>query len=418
MPRPEAALSPTFSRQRYSPAGIAQLPLWKALARSAEEHREWLEQVQIELTQIPAPTFHESARAAEMENRFRELGLQKVRLDQAGNVIAERPGASHQAFVLTAHLDTVVPAGVPIEVRRSNGRIYAPGISDNSAGLAALLGTAAILQKCQVETELSLIFVANVGEEGEGDLYGMRQLLAPGELRSRVAAMLILDGSSIQHITIAGLGSRRFLIEVTGPGGHSWKDFGRVNPILALSNIIAHLARIPLSSEPRTTLNVGVIQGGTTVNAIPGAAWMKVDVRSSHLEEIERVSLALDAAVRAGIEQENQRAAGSLEVKVHKIGERPAAELAMPSRLLDVVRDTDRYLGIQSRLERSSTDANVPLSLGIDAVAIAGGGTGGDAHTPHEWYDPQGRDLGLKRILLATLVMAGLENASAPNDAG
>ena len=352
-----------------------------------------------------------------MAKRFEELGLRNVRLDGVGNVLAERPGASQRTVIITAHLDTVVPAGVPIEVRRSNGRIYAPGISDNGTGLAALLGTAAILQKSEVETDLSLIFVANVGEEGEGDLYGMRHLLAPGELRSRVAAMLILDGSSVQHITIAGLGSRRFLIEVSGPGGHSWKDFGRVNPILALSNVMTQLARLRLPSDPRTTLNVGVIQGGTTVNAIPGTAWMKVDVRSTRIEEIERVSVVLEAAVRDGIEQENRRAAGSLEVKIHTIGDRPTGELAMPSPLLDVVRATDKYLGIQSRLECSSTDANIPLSLGIDAVAIAGGGTGGEAHTPHEWYDPQGRDLGLKRILLIALAMSGIIGATTRNPA-
>lgn len=230
--------------------------------------------------------------------------------------------------------------------------------------------------------------------------------------------MLILDGSSVQHITIAGLGSRRFLIEVSGPGGHSWKDFGRVNPILALSTVIAQLTRIPLPSDPRTILNVGVIQGGTTVNSIPRAAWMKVDIRSTLIEEIERVSLALEAAVRNSIEQENQRAAGSLEVKIHTIGERPAGELSMPSRLLDVVRATDKHFGIQSRLERSSTDANIPLSLGIDAVAISGGGSGGDAHTPKEWYDPQGRDLGLKRILLTTLAMTGVADVSAENGTG
>lgn len=375
-----------------------------------EDHRDWLEQAQIELTQIPAPTFHEAARAAYLGKRFEELGLVRVRLDRAGNVVAERPGASPRAVILTAHLDTVVPAGVPIEVRRCNGRLYAPGISDNGAGLAAILGVASILQKTQVQTDLSLIFVANVGEEGEGDLHGMRHLLSPGEIRNRVAAMLVLDGSSVGHITIAGLGSRRFLIEVTGPGGHSWKDFGRANPIHALANVIAQLEHIALPSDPRTTLNVGVIQGGTVVNAIPSAAWMKVDVRSTRLEEIERVSSAVEAAVRSGVEQENQRCSGMLQVKVHVIGERPAAELVMPSRLLDAVRAADKHLGIQSRLERSSTDANIPFSLGIDAVAIAGGGSGGDAHGPNEWYDPQGRALGLKRIRLATLAISGLLN--------
>ena len=382
------------------------------MARAAEEHREWLEQVQIELTQIPAPTFQEGERAAYVARRFRELGLESVHIDAAGNVLAERPGRTRRAFIITAHLDTVAPAGIPIEVRRSGGRLYAPGISDNGAGLAALLGTAAILQVSQVETGLSVLFVANVGEEGEGNLYGMRHLLAPGEVRDRVEAMLVLDGSSVDHIIVAGLGSRRFLVEISGPGGHSWKDFGRVNPIHALASVIGQLIRIPLAADPRTTLNVGVMQGGTSVNAVPSSAWLKLDIRSTRWEELERISAAVEAAVRSGVEQENQRGSGTLQAKIHRIGERPAAELARPSRLLDVVRDADRYLGIQSRLERSSTDANIPLSLGIEAVAIAGGGSGGEAHTPQEWYDPQGRDLGMKRILLTVLTMAGVLEAN------
>ena len=401
-------VSPTsLPRRLDSLRKISESAAWKLIARAVDERRDWLEQVQIELTEIPAPTFHEAARAAYVAKKFEEIGLSSVHLDGAGNVVAELPGASRRAFVLTAHLDTVAPAG-PIEVRRSNGRLYAPGISDNGAGLAALLGAASVLQQCEIETDLSLVFVANVGEEGEGDLLGMRHLLAPGELRNRVAAMLILDGTSVDHITVAGLGSRRYLIEVSGPGGHSWKDFGRANPIHALANVIGQLGRISLPADPRTTLNVGVIHGGSTVNAIPTSAWMKVDIRSTSLEEIDRVSAAMEAAVKSGVDQENRRSASNLEVKVHVIGERPAAELVQPSRLLDTLRAVDRHLGIQSRLERSSTDANIPLALGLDAVTIAGGGTGGDAHTPNEWYDPKGRDLGLKRILLTTLCMGGI----------
>jgi acetylornithine deacetylase/succinyl-diaminopimelate desuccinylase-like protein len=376
------------------------------------ERREWLDRVQLELTCIPAPTFHEAKRAAFVAERFRELGLQSVRLDEVGNVLGERPGRSARCFAVTAHLDTVVPPGVSIEVRRSNGRIYAPGIADNGAGLAALLGAAAILQQSGIATDDSLLFVANVGEEGEGDLYGMRHLLAQAETRRRIAGMLVLDGSSLDHITVAGLGSRRYLVEVSGPGGHSWKDFGRVNPIHALASAVAQLGRLSLPAEPRTTMNVGVMQGGAAVNAIPHSAWMKVDIRSTQSEEIERCARALESAVRAGVEQENQRAAGTLQVRILPIGERPAAELATRSLLLETVREVDRHLGIQSRLERSSTDANIPLSLGIEAVAIAGGGQGGDAHTPNEWYDPQGRELGLKRILLSVLAMAGVVEAA------
>ena len=392
----------------FTPEAIAASPAWTRVARLVEEHFDWLDERQIELTRIPAPTFHEAARAAYVAEQFAELGLQNVRKDEAGNVLAEWPGAQRRCLAITAHLDTVVPPGVPIEVRRANGRVYAPGISDNGAGLAALLGVAAVLRKAEISTDLSLLFVANVGEEGEGDLYGMRHLLASSAMRERIAAMLVLDGTSLDHITVAGLGSRRYLIEVSGPGGHSWKDFGRVNPVHALSNAITQFARIPLPGDPRTTLNVGMIQGGSTVNAIPASAWMKLDIRSTQPSEIERVASAIESAVRSGVEQENQRGAGTLQVKIHAIGERPAAELRMPSPLLDAVRGADRYLGIQSRLERSSTDANIPLALGMDAVAIAGGGSGGDAHTMNEWYDAQGRDLGLKRILLATLSMSGL----------
>jgi acetylornithine deacetylase/succinyl-diaminopimelate desuccinylase-like protein len=392
---------------------IAESAIWGQIARSVERRRDWLEDRQIELTKIPAPTFHEVLRAAYMAERFAGMGLQRVRSDEVGNVLAERSGASRRCLAVTAHLDTVVPPGMPIEVRRSNGRIYAPGISDNGAGLAALLGMAAILQECDISTELSLLFVANVGEEGEGDLYGMRHLLASGEMRERIAGMLILDGTALDHITVAGLGSRRFLIEVSGPGGHSWKDFGRVNPINALSNVISQLARVPLPAEPRTTLNVGTIQGGSAVNAIPGSAWMKLDIRSTKVEEIERVSSAVEAAVRSGVEQENQRGRGTLQVKMHAIGDRPAAELHQPSPVLDAVRAADRYLGIQSRLERSSTDANIPLALGMDAVSVGSGGSSGDAHTMNEWYDSQGRDLGLKRILLAVFSRCGVIEPSA-----
>jgi acetylornithine deacetylase/succinyl-diaminopimelate desuccinylase-like protein len=398
---------------KVSPQQVMALPVWKELAQSAIRRRDWMEQVQVEITGIPAPTFHEAKRAAFLAEQFRELGLCNVRLDEAGNVLAERPGPSNRCFAITAHLDTVVPPGIRVDVRRSNGRIYAPGITDNGAGLAALLGTAAVLQDSSVSTELSLLFVGNVGEEGEGDLYGMRQLLASAELRQRLAGVLVLDGSSLQHVTVAGLGSRRLLVEVSGPGGHSWKDFGRVNPILALSQVVTEVSRLPLPAEPRTTINVGMIQGGTAVNAIPHQAWMKIDIRSTEAREIERWARAVEVAVRNAIGQENQRGAGTLQAKIHQIGERPAAELRPGSRLLEVILESGRLLGIPSRLERASTDANIPLALGIEAVAIAGGGVGGDTHTPNEWYDPQGRDLGLKRILLAVLSMASITTAES-----
>jgi acetylornithine deacetylase/succinyl-diaminopimelate desuccinylase-like protein len=302
----------------------------------------------------------------------------------------------------------VAPPGVKIEVKRHDGRLYAPGISDNGAGLAAMLGVVAALQESKIATDMSLLFVATVGEEGEGDLCGMRRLFAQRELATRIQGVLVLDGPSIQRTATVGLGSRRFLVEVTGPGGHSWSDFGRVNPIHALADAIAQLQRIPLPENPRTSLNVGLIHGGTAVNAIPHSAWMKLDLRSTSAEEIQRLAQAVETSVRAAVEAENRRGSGSLEARIVPIGDRPAAELPPTARILQVIQEVDRHFGIHGRCEASSTDANIPLALGIEAITTGGGGTGGDAHTPHEWYDPQGRDLGLKRILLAILTLAGV----------
>jgi len=412
MPLPRPTDCGATRRRLSTLPEIVEHPNWRKMVRTVQEQREWLDHLQIELTQIPAPTFQESERAQYMADRFRELGLQHVRLDKAGNALGERTGGNSRLVIVTAHLDTVAPPGVPIEVKRNNGRLCAPGISDNGAGLAAMLGIIATLQETEVATDHSLLFVATVGEEGEGDLYGMRYLFSQPDLCRRTAGVFVLDGSATDHITVAGLGSRRFRVEISGPGGHSWSDFGRVNPILALSNAIAELSRIPLPAEPRASLNVGMIHGGTAVNAIPQSAWMKVDIRSTRAEEIERLTQALEAAVRAGVEQEDKRGSGGLEAKIVPLGNRPVAELPESARILQTMREVNRHLGIRSRLERSSTDANIPLSLGIEAIATGGGGSSGDAHTLHEWYDPRGRDLGLKRLLLAILVTAGVMGAT------
>lgn len=406
---PTGPVSCAASRRRLSRLEeIVAGPGWSRALGCLQELREWFDRVHVELTQIPAPTFQESARARYLENQFRELGFARARRDEAGNVLAERPGLSSEMVVVTAHLDTVASCGAPIAVQRNNGRLYAPGISDNGAGLTALLGLAAALEKSRIATDGSLLFVANVGEEGEGDLCGMRHLFSQKEIRQRTAGVLVVDGSAVDHITVAGLGSRRFLVEVSGPGGHSWSNFGRVNPIHALAHAIAALQQTPLPSDPPASLNIGLIHGGTAVNAIPQSGWMKVDIRSTSEKAMDRLSLALESAVRAGVAKESQRGPGTLEWRILSIGDRPAAQLPESARLLQVIQEVDRHLGIRSHLECSSTDANIPLSLGIEAIATGGGGLGGEAHTDQEWYDPQGRDLGLKRLLLAILMLAGV----------
>lgn len=396
---------------------LAQIPVISRALGLVDELADWVTERHVELTAIAAPTFGEQRRAAYFRGQFDKLGLEAVRQDAAGNVLAEIPGKSsgrqRRLTVLSAHLDTVFPATERIEVHRHNGRIYGPGITDNGAGLSALLALARVLHDSGLRGRHTMLFVANVCEEGEGNLQGMRQLLRDAAIRERVNAMVVLDGANIDHVTAHALGSRRFRVTVEGPGGHSWTDFGTASPIVALAAAIARFSATVVPAQPRTTFNVGEIHGGTSINSIPAAASMKVDIRSASAHEIRRLSAALEKAARQAVEEENQRSHnGRLALRLEEIGERPVAELPEDARILDVVRAVDRYLGIRSRVERSSTDANIPLSLGIEAVSLGGGGQGGGAHSAGEWYDPANRPLGLKRLLLVVCALAGLHRPS------
>lgn len=398
------------------PEAIATLAGDETVARAlkaAEQEADWITERHIEFTRIAAPTFGEQPRADYFFRQFTGLKLDRVRRDEAGNVLAEWAGVSPQrqrrVVAISAHLDTVFAPERRVELQRQNGRIYGPGITDNGAGLAALLGLARIVRRTGVRTLDQLLFVANVAEEGEGNLYGMRHLLQSEDVRQKMRYMLVLDGANIDHITAHGLGSRRYLATITGPGGHSWSDFGMANPIHALAAAITAFAASPVPAQPRTTFNIGQVQGGTSINSIPFSAAIKVDIRSGSAAEIRRLSALLEKAVRQAVEAENTRAtSGKLAFELQEIGERPAADLPENARILETVRAVDRYLGIRSRVERSSTDANIPLSLGIEAVSLGGGGQGGAAHSPNEWYDPTGRALGLKRLLLSIVALAGL----------
>jgi len=388
-----------------------------------EKNIEWVTTQHIRITEVPAPPFQERARGQLLRRLLDGLGL-KLRVDEIGNVIGERPGAdTRNVVILSAHLDTVFPTGTDVAVRRDPpldaGRmpqhLVAPGITDNSVGLAALVATARALHEGRVRTKYTVVFAANVGEEGEGNLRGMRKLMET--YKGRVRAVIALDGASVDHVTTMALGSKRFEITVSGPGGHSWSDFGLPNPIHALSRAVARFVRTPLPDEPRTTFNVGTIEGGTSVNSIPAAASIKVDMRSGSAAEIAKLEAALRAALVAGIEEENAAArergmlrttGAKLEAKFKSLGERPAGELPENSFLLEAVRAVDHQLDHRSRTERSSTDANIPLSLGVPAVSIGAGGRGGGAHSLSEWYDPEGREFGLKRVLLLLLTTTGV----------
>jgi acetylornithine deacetylase/succinyl-diaminopimelate desuccinylase-like protein len=370
----------------------------------------WINDQQARLTEIPAPPFQEAQRAAASKALLASSGLE-AKIDETGNVIGELHGANEkEVVVISAHLDTVFPAGTDVRVRRVGDRMIAPGISDNGTGLAALVAVARALHEAGIKPQHTILFVANVGEEGEGNLRGMRALIEVYE--TKLKAVLVLDGSSTDHVTTKALASRRLEAIITGPGGHSWSDFGTPNPINALVRGSVRFINTKVPATPRTTFNLGQIEGGTSVNSIPHEARLKIDIRSESEDELAKLSTALRDCISAGVRDEMESARdrfkGKLEWKVELLGSRPGGELPANSPLLAALRAADDYLGNQSRMERSSTDANVPLSAGIDAIAIGAGGNGGGAHTLQEWYQPAGRDLGLKRALLTLLGASGI----------
>ena len=378
------------------------------------DHREDLLGLQTELVRIAAPPHGEQQRAEWLRSRFAQIGLEGAQIDPVGNVLGLLQGTSEgQLVAVTAHIDTVFPTDTPVEVRREGNRLYGPGISDNGAGVTALVALASSLRAAGIRPDHGVLFVGNVGEEGEGDLRGMRHLFSDPRWKDRIAYTLVLDGASTDTIVTQALGSRRFEVAVRGPGGHSWSDFGTPNPIVILARALARFSETHVPREPKTTLNVGVISGGTSVNSIPESASARIDIRSADVEEIDRLDRALHEAVAAEVgrrEARGHRPDALLSYEIKVIGSRPGAELPADARILQVMRAVDAWLGNSSRQHRASTDANIPLSLGREAISIGAGGSGGDAHTLHEWYDSTGRELGLKRVLLATLALAGVSD--------
>jgi acetylornithine deacetylase/succinyl-diaminopimelate desuccinylase-like protein len=367
---------------------------------------------QVHICSIPATPFGERERAEYLAQKFSALGLTDVEIDEEGNCLGLMEGSSQSPLiVVSAHLDTVFSQGTDFNVVRAGTRLLAPGIADDGCGLAALIALGRAIQTEKIRTEGSILFVGTVGEEGEGNLRGVRYLLTRGRWASKVEAFLSFDGPGVDRITNRALGSRRYRVEITGPGGHSWGDFGLPNPVHALGRAVAKLAGYPLPREPRTTFNVGRIEGGTSVNSIPEKAAMDVDLRSGVDAELRRLDSFFRRAIRQAADEENaNRRPGDplLELKVELIGERPSGETPADSALVELAMEATRVLGVEPRLDQSSTDSNLPISLGIPAITLGAGGTSGSSHTLAEWYDPTDRDLGLKRALLAVLGVVGL----------
>ena len=389
---------------------IAELGQVRSALNWFDENVGWVTDLQIRLTEIPAPSFQEERRAEAVVALLTEQGL-SVQLDNLGNVIGELRGSNDDEIVLlTAHLDTVFPMSTDVRIKHEGGRILAPGISDNGTGLAALIAVARAMHLSKIKPQETILFAANVGEEGEGNLRGMRALV--DAYRSKLKAVIVLDGSGIDHVTTRALASKRIEVVVTGPGGHSWSDFGLPNPINAIVRGSVRFINTKVPTSPRTTFNLGQIEGGTSVNSIPYEARLKVDLRSESEDEIVRMENALRECMAAGVRDEmdnaRERSRGKLDWKINLIGSRPGGELGANSELLAALGAADEVVGNKSRIERSSTDANIPLSMGIDAIAIGAGGNGGGAHSLQEWYDPSGREAGLKRILLTLLGVSGV----------
>jgi len=372
---------------------------------------------QIELVGIPAPFNCEQERARWLAARFAEAGVSRIESDAVGNVLGILPATSlppestGPVIVLSAHLDTVFPADTPLHPVLDGDSLQAPGACDNAAGVVGMLAIVHALIRAGIELPAPLVLLGNVGEEGEGDLRGVRHFYEHNALAERVAAHIVLDGAGADSAVTQALGSWRYRVTVTGPGGHSFTDAGTPNPIAALATALTKVAETTLPEEPRATLNLGTIRGGISVNSIPESAEATIDFRSTDRDQLVRLEVVLHRAVEDAVERWNAMgkasagARGRLAYEIVKIGDRPAARLTDDAALLAALRAVDRHLGLRSDLRLGSTDANIPLALGIPALSMGAGGEGGEAHTLHEWYRAKDRELALKRVLLLTLAM-------------
>lgn len=395
--------------------GIAAQPATHRAFRWMHLHELRLRQWQRELVGIAAPPFGEGPRAAWFAERFREMGLSAVEIDAAGNALGwlRPPAAGEPVVLLSAHLDTVFSADTPLDLLQEKAILRGPGAADNGAGLTGLLALIAAIRDAGIETPTNILFAANTGEEAEGDLRGMRHLFRPGA-GDAILASIALEGAGTETVVSRGLGSRRFHVQMSGPGGHAWTDAGTPNPIAAMATAIGALARLALTVRPRTVLNFGRIEGGTSLTSIPQHASALIDLRSVDAEELLVREVGIYRAVEDAVLAENANAGkGSLRFRIDLVGNRPAGELPAHAPILHTVRAVDRHLRLRTEERIGSTDANIPIALGRNGIAIGCGGVAGGIHTTGEWYDSTGRELALRRVLLVLLDLCSPEFAAA-----
>lgn len=395
---------------------IASSPAVKMALVNIEEQEAQLIRDLIELTEIPAPPFGEAARGARFAEMLKEAGLSDVSIDEVGNVIGRRPGSTgDRAIVYSAHLDTVFPADTDVTVRVDGDTYFAPGIGDNTRGLVAVLAVLRALQHANIETDADILFIGNVGEEGLGDLRGTKHLFREGG--PQIDSMIAIDGGRTDRVVYSGVGSHRYRVTFKGPGGHSWGAFGTANPHHAQGRAIAKFvdsAPEITSTGPKTSYNIGRMGGGTSVNSVPFESWMEVDMRSTEQTKLDAIDALFQRAVQQALREENAaRLEGpELTVEVERVGTRPAAHGDVNSRLMQSAAASLKLFGLDIEPQTSSTDANLPISLGIPAITMSRGGNSADSHSPAEsWQNIDGH-VGIQVSLLTLLAEAGFVAAS------
>ncbi len=405
---PALAQTAPAQADRTLKAIVSSASFGKAVIALNAGHERWVEDI-ITLTEIPAPPFKEAARAKAYLEMFRNRNLSDVEIDKEGNVLGLRKGrGGGRLIIVSAHLDTVFPEGTVVKVRREGDKLRAPGVGDDSSGLATQLQYIDALDAARIKTRDDILFVGTVGEEGLGDLRGVRHLLTKGKYKGRAAAFFSLDGSGGDTITTGGAGSKRYRISFKGPGGHSYGAFGIVNPMVAMSQAVVDLYKVTVPKSVKTTYAASVVGGGTSVNSIPDEVWMDFDLRSESAAELATLEQKFLTIIDGAAQNENAARSirdGKIRAEKKVIGDRPAGQTAASS---DIVRHAEaayRSEGIKLKFQASSTDANLPMSLGIPAVTMSRVVNGGRAHAPDEWIDVgKAPNVQLRKIGLATII--------------
>jgi tripeptide aminopeptidase len=391
---------------------VVESAKFKAAVAALDRDHDRIVTDTIQLTEIPSPPFKEDQRGAAYLEMLRRAGLQNVERDEVGNVMGLRPGLGKAPLIaVSAHLDTVFPEGTTVTVKREGTRLSAPGVGDDTRSLAVLLGLIRAMDAAGIRTQSDILFVGNVGEEGLGDLRGMKHLFQKGKYSGRIGMLIAMDGAGAgDEITHVGIGSKRYRATFKGPGGHSYGAFGLVNPAFAMGNAMDKLSRVAVPSSPKTTFNVGVVGGGTSVNSIPFESWMEVDLRSESPAELEKLNETLLGLLNAAVAEENKARStkqGPVTLDLKLLGDRPSGQTPRNSPIVQTAAAAIRAAGLTPVYSAGSTDSNVPISLGIPAITIDSGAKGDRAHALDEWIDVE-KTASLRGIQIALTILLAL----------